>query len=72
MSQALRFRASGIPGSDAVLTGRPVAPPTVDTLLERIRRWSARLTEFESTTVLSEPETRVKRIDIWVDKNVQH
>jgi len=38
-------------------------------LLDRIRTLEQRLTEFESTTVLSEPETRVKRIEIWVDKD---
>ena len=46
------------------------APPTdVQALLERIRALEQRLTEFESTTVLSEPETRVKRIEVYVDKN---
>jgi hypothetical protein len=59
-----------VPGSDAVPTAATAAAPaTVDALLERIRTLEQRLTEFESTTVLSEPETRVKRIEIWVDKD---
>ena len=38
-------------------------------LLERIRTLEQRLTELESTTVLSEPETRVRRIEVYVDKD---
>lgn len=54
------------PGSAAAT---PAGTTDVQALLERIRTLEQRLTEFESTTVLSEPETRVKRIEIWVDKN---
>jgi hypothetical protein len=71
MSQALAISLEPleIPGSDAAPTAAAAAAPTVDALLERIRTLEQRLTEFESTTVLSEPETRVKRIEVWVDKN---
>jgi hypothetical protein len=47
----------------------PAGDTDLKSLLERIRMLEQRLTEFESTTVLSEPETRVKRIEIWVDKD---
>jgi hypothetical protein len=47
------------------------ASGTVDAqaLLERIRTLEQRIGELESSTVLSEPETRVKRMEIWVDEN---
>ena len=43
----------------------------VDTqgLLDRIKLLEQRISELESGTVLSEPETRVKRIEVYVDKN---
>ncbi|MEO8314838.1 MAG: hypothetical protein ABI645_08605 [Pseudomonadota bacterium] len=42
-------------------------------LLDRIDALEKRLSELESAAVLSEPETRVKKIEIYVDKNgVEH
>ncbi len=38
-------------------------------LLECIKQLEQRITDLESTTVLSEPETRVRRIDVYVDAN---
>jgi hypothetical protein len=38
-------------------------------LLDRIETLEKRLTDIESSAVLSEPETRVKRIEIYVDPN---
>ena len=59
-----------VPGAEAAPTAATAAgATTVQALMERIRTLEQRLTEFESTTVLSEPETRVKRIEIWVDKD---
>jgi Carboxypeptidase regulatory-like domain len=59
-----------VPGAEAAPTAATAVGATdVQALLDRIRTLEQRLTEFESTTVLSEPETRVKRIEIWVDKN---
>ena len=36
---------------------------------DRIKVLEQRLSDVESGTVLSEPETRVKRIEVYVDKN---
>ena len=36
-------------------------------LLERIATLEQRITDLESTTVLSEPETRVRRVEVFVD-----
>jgi Carboxypeptidase regulatory-like domain len=36
-------------------------------LLQRIATLEQRLTELETTTVLSEPETRVRRVEVFVD-----
>ena len=67
---AISLEILEVPGADASPTVATAAGATdVPALLERIRTLEQRLTEFESTTVLSEPETRVKRIEIWVDKN---
>lgn len=59
-----------VPGAETTLTAQAAEGATdVPSLLARIRALEQRLIEFESTTVLSEPETRVKRIEIWVDKD---
>ena len=38
-------------------------------LLDRIKMLEDRLSDLESSAVLSEPETRVKRVEVWVDAN---
>lgn len=38
-------------------------------LLDRIKQLEQRITDLESEAVLSEPETRVKRIEVYVDNN---
>ena len=38
-------------------------------LLDRIETLEKRLTDIESTAVLSDPETRVRRVEVYVDKN---
>jgi hypothetical protein len=38
-------------------------------LLDRIKQLEARITDLESEAVLSEPETRVKRIEVYIDPN---
>ena len=57
-----------VPGAPAAAAAAGAAPDT-QALLERIEVLEQRLIEFESTTVLSEPETRVRRIEVWVDEN---
>jgi len=49
------------------LTESQVADPKV--LLAYIKMLEQRIAELESSTVLSEPETRVKRIEVYVDAN---
>ena len=72
MSQtlAISLEPLEVPGAEAAPTAATAAGGhNVEALLERIRVLEQRLIEFESTTVLSEPETRVKRIEVWVDKD---
>src|SRR5512145_3392772 len=38
-------------------------------LMERIATLEQRITDLESTAVLSEPETRVRRVEVFVDAN---
>lgn len=67
---AISLEPLEVPGAEASPTAATAAAAaTTEALLERIRVLEQRLIEFESTTVLSEPETRVKRIEIWVDKD---
>ncbi len=40
-----------------------------DALLQRIGELEKRVIELETTTVLSDPETSVKRIEVFVDEN---
>src|SRR4051794_27598364 len=48
-----------VPGGEPAPAASVAAPPTdAQALLERIRLLEQRLSEFESTAVLSEPETR--------------
>jgi len=57
-----------IPGAEIVAPGAGTAVDA-QALFERIKLLEQRLSDVESGTVLSEPETRVKRIDVYVDKN---
>src|SRR4029453_9872796 len=40
-------------------------------LLSKIATLEQRVTDLESSTVLSEPETRVRRVEVYVDPNGQ-
>jgi len=57
-----------VPGAEE---GAAAAAGVADTqlLLDRIKQLEARITDLEAEAVLSEPETRVKRIEVYVDQN---
>lgn len=64
-----RLVAVGATASAAI---GPVAAQQTESreqLLDRIEQLERRVDELETTTVLSEPETRVRRIEVWVDEN---
>ena len=51
----------------------PTQPSREQELQDRIEQLEQRVGELESTTVLSEPETRVRQIEVYVDENgVEH
>jgi len=64
---AVTLEALELPGAESVTTS--LAASDNQALLARVAALEKRLAELESTTVLSEPETRVKKIETYVDKN---
>lgn len=68
LSFALNLEPLVVPGAEAAA---PRAGEASDTqaLLDRIKTLEQRLSELEAGTVLSEPETRVKRIEVYVDQS---
>src|SRR2546426_1071767 len=56
-----------IPGAESAAANGGTTDTQV--LLQRIKMLEERLSALEASTVLSEPETRVKRIEVYVDKN---
>jgi hypothetical protein len=67
---AISLEALDIPGGEPE-SAAAIAGGVADmqALLDRIKVLEKRLSDLESGTVLSEPETRVKRIEVYVDKN---
>jgi hypothetical protein len=65
---SISLTALDIPGAPptAATAGAPLDPQA---LLDRIEALERRLSEVESTTVLSEPETRVRQQEVYVDQN---
>src|SRR5206468_1427051 len=66
---AIALDALDIPGAEATTQLAGAAVVDTQALLDRIKILEARLSDLESSTVLSEPETRVKRIEVYVDQN---
>jgi hypothetical protein len=60
-----------IPGAPIAVESAAGNATDTQALLNRIKTLEQRLSELESSTVLSEPETRVKRIEVYVDANGQ-
>jgi Carboxypeptidase regulatory-like domain len=69
---ALRLQPLEVPGAEtspAAGAAGGQSAAEVQALIDRIKALEQRITDLESTTVLSEPETRPKRIEVYVDKN---
>jgi Carboxypeptidase regulatory-like domain/Carbohydrate-selective porin, OprB family len=58
-----------VPGAEPVAGAATTAATDPQALLNRIKTLEQRIADLESGTVLSEPETRVKRIEVFKDKN---
>jgi hypothetical protein len=58
-----------VPGAEPVVTRNRGTASDAQALLARIRTLEQRIADLESGTVLSEPETRVKRIEVYRDRN---
>ncbi len=55
------------------LTAQAGQLPSEEALLQRIDALEQRVIELETTTVLSDPETSVKRIEVFIDENgIEH
>lgn len=46
-----------------------ISPAALQALLDRVNTLEGRMGDIETSAVLSEPETRVKRVQVYVDKN---
>ena len=69
-SLAVSLEALDIPGGEPTRGAEaPGSPADTQALLDRIKVLEQRLSDLESGTVLSEPETRVRRIEVYVDQN---
>jgi hypothetical protein len=69
----VRLTRLDIPGAET--TAAPTAAPPADTqvLQDRIRVLEERLSSLEASTVLSDPETRVKRVEVYIDPDgIEH
>src|SRR5713101_5211398 len=65
-SFAVTLAALDLPGQDATAAQAATDPQA---LAARIAELEKKVQDLESTTVLSEPQTTTKKIDVYVDKN---
>jgi hypothetical protein len=65
---AVAVTANGMQTVDAALEAGDADSERL-ALLDRIEELEKRLSDLESSAVLSEPETRVKRVEVYVDQN---
>jgi len=68
VTRAVALQPLEVPGAEPVAgaSGNATDPQA---LLDRIKLLEQRIADLESGTVLSEPETRAKRVEVYVDKN---
>jgi len=66
---AISLESLEVPGGEPPSPAAVAGASDAETLLNRIKALEQRINELESGTVLSEPETRVKRIEVYIDKN---
>ena len=66
---AVKLDAREILPGETAAAGPSAAAIDTQTLLDRIRVLEQRISDLESGTVLSEPETRVKRIEVYTDQS---
>jgi hypothetical protein len=70
--QVLESRLRQLEARQGGTTQPAPAAPNQDRLqqiLDRLDALDQRMNEIESSAVLSEPETRVKKVQVWIDKN---
>ena len=63
---AITLEALDLPGAETTAAQSATDPQA---LLARIAELEKKVGDLEATTVLSEPETRTKKIEVYVDKN---
>jgi len=63
--------AQAAPADAAAAQGAPAQRLEIDVqqLLDRLDALEQRISDLETTAVLSEPQTRVRRVEVWVDEN---
>jgi hypothetical protein len=66
---AVTLQPLEIPGAEAAARPAGGTAAEVEVLLDRIKVLEQRITDLESSAVLSEPETRVRRVEVYVDQN---
>jgi hypothetical protein len=65
----LKLELLEIPGAENAAASAPGAQASNQVLQERINTLEQRVRDLEASTVLSEPETRTKKIEVYVDQD---